>query len=136
MGYALFAGDAYDGVAIGLYFGIVFVAGHLNQEVRDCDGDTAIGLSTNATAFSKRPVFLASYMLFGLSYAYLFALSQAGLCPGVLRWVLVLFAAHTVYFWRTLSSGLTYDSVIRFQNTYRVIFALIGLVMGVSLLIA
>ena len=56
------------GVALGAFFGLVFAAGHLNQEVRDHESDAAAGIRTSAVAFGARRGFLASFCLFSAAY--------------------------------------------------------------------
>ena len=43
-----------------------FSAGHLTQEVRDCEADLSNGIQTNAVKFGKKRSFIASFVLFTL----------------------------------------------------------------------
>jgi 4-hydroxybenzoate polyprenyltransferase len=136
LGYALFSTVDARGVLIAFFFALTFTAGHLNQEVRDHDGDRASGVRTNAVWFGSRRAFLAGLAVFTLAYADLAALAWAGLVPaplGVLA--LVLYPVHLILTIRTLSAGLCFDSVSSFQACYRLLYALIGLAMLAALLI-
>ena len=134
LGYSVFSSDLSGGLALGAWFGIVFTAGHLNQEVRDHDGDLQSGCRTNATRFHKRPVFLVCFALFSLSYVFLYALAQTPLCPDVLELAVLLYPIHVILTWRTLRAGLSFESASRFQTSYHVMYACIGLLMAGALL--
>src|SRR5258706_11488854 len=60
LGYSI--GNAIDrrGVAIATFFGLIFAAGHLTQEIRDHQGDAINGIRTNAVVFGQRRTFAAS----------------------------------------------------------------------------
>lgn len=135
LGYSLFGGIGRRGVLIGLYFALTFVAGHLNQEVRDYEGDRLNGILTNGVRFGKRKTFLAGFLLFTLSYGHLVFLAHSGLVLPQLRYLIGLYPVHVVLSWRTLRAGLTFQSVSRFQASYRALYALIGLSMGATLLL-
>jgi 4-hydroxybenzoate polyprenyltransferase len=84
LGYSLFSPIDQSGILIGLFFALTFTAGHLNQEVRDYDGDRLNGVHTNAVAFGKTPAFLAGLVVFTLAYTDLFLL--AGWASCLPRW--------------------------------------------------
>lgn len=135
LGYSLFGGIGSRGVLIGLYFALTFVAGHLNQEVRDYEGDRLNGILTNGVRFGKRKTFLAGFLLFTIAYGHLVFLAHSGLVPPQLRYLIGLYPVHVVLSWRTFRAGLTFQSISRFQASYRVLYALIGLSMGAMLLL-
>jgi 4-hydroxybenzoate polyprenyltransferase len=136
LGYSLLLPIDRRGVLIGLFFGLTFTAGHLNQEVRDYASDLANGLRTNAVAFGKTAAFLAGAAVFTLAYGDLALLAYHGVVP---PWLgvppLVLYPIHLFWTARTLRDGLGYGAVSRFQSRYRALFALIGLAMVVALLL-
>lgn len=135
LGYALFSGVDTRGVLVALFFALTFTAGHLNQEVRDHDGDRANGTCTNAVRFGPRRTFLAGLAVFTLAYADLAVLALASLVPaplGVLA--VVLYPVHLVLSLRTLAAGLTFESVSGFQARYRLLYAAIGVAMLGTLL--
>ena len=136
LGYALFSALDGRGVLIAFFFALTFTAGHLNQEVRDHDGDRASGVRTNAVWFGPRRTFLAGLAVFTLAYADLAALAWTGLVPAALGVLaLVLYPVHLALSIRTLAGGLSFDSVSRFQACYRLLYALIGVAMLAALLI-
>lgn len=135
LGYSLFRPIDGRGVLIALFFALTFTAGHLNQEVRDQDGDRMNGLVTNAVAFGKAAAFLAGLVVFTLAYADLFLLAWVGIVAtplGILA--AVLYPVHVYWSVTTLRGGLTFERVSRFQGRYRALYALIGLGMLATLL--
>jgi 4-hydroxybenzoate polyprenyltransferase len=137
LGYSLFAPVDGRAALIGLFFALTFTAGHLNQEVRDYEGDRLNGIRTNAVAFGKQAAFVAGGVLFTLAYADLFGLAWMGLVPRVLAILpAVLYPVHVVWSVSTWRAGLTFDNVSRFQNRYRWLYAVIGLGMLATLTLA
>ena len=135
LGYSLFGAVDRRGILIALFFALTFTAGHLNQEVRDYDADRLNGLLTNAVAFGRTAAFVAGFLGFTLAYGDLVVLARAGLVPAPLGAVpLVLYPLHVFWSVRTLRAGLSFENVSRFQNRYRMLYALIGLTMVVTLL--
>ena len=123
LGYSLF--DALDrrGILIGFFFALTFTAGHLNQEVRDHEGDRVNGLRTNAVFFGKERTFLAGLVLFMLAYADLAWLAFRGLIPAALGVLpLVLGPIHLALSVRAMRRGLSFDSVGRLQRGYRTLY--------------
>lgn len=129
LGYTLAHPLDANGVGIGLFFGLVFAAGHLNQEVRDYDGDRLNGIRTNAVAFGQRRAFLASLCTFSVSYALLTGLAAAGVLPRRLLWSPVAWLLHLAWTRRALRRGLSFDTAVWMQRRYRWLFALVGLAM-------
>jgi 4-hydroxybenzoate polyprenyltransferase len=136
LGYSVLGGIDRRGTLIALFFALTFTAGHLNQEVRDYDGDRLNGIRTNAVAFGKTAAFLAGGVLFTLAYADLFFLAYAGIVPGALA-VLpsVLYPVHVFWSVTTWRAGLNFASVSRFQNRYRLLYAVIGVAMVATLFV-
>jgi 4-hydroxybenzoate polyprenyltransferase len=128
LGYSLFSPIDPSGILIGLFFALTFTAGHLNQEVRDYDGDRLNGVHTNAVAFGKTPAFLAGLVVFTLAYTDLFLLAGMGVVPAALAILpLVLYPLHVVWSVRTLRGGLSFANVSRFQGRYRMLYGVMGL---------
>lgn len=134
LGYSLFGGIDLRGVLIGLFFALIFTAGHLNQEIRDYEGDRLNGILTNGVRFGKRRMFIVSFLLFMVSYGYLWGLARFGLVPPALGYLITLFPIQGYLFWRTLRDGLTFESVSRFQSQYRLLYAGIGFFIVATLL--
>jgi 4-hydroxybenzoate polyprenyltransferase len=131
LGYALFGEVDRRGLLIGLYFALIFVAGHLNQEVRDYEADRRSGIVTNAVRFGKRRTFLAGFLVFTCSYGYLLWLSILGILPSRVWGILFFYPVHDVLFWRTFRGNLTFEGISRFRVHYRVLYALVGVALVV-----
>jgi 4-hydroxybenzoate polyprenyltransferase len=136
LGYSVFGAIDHRGILIALYFALTFTAGHLNQEVRDHDGDRLNGVRTNAVAFGKTAAFAAGLVLFTVAYADLFFLAYRGIVPTPLAALpSVLYPLHVWWSFTTWRGGLNFASVSRFQNRYRMLYALIGVAMVAALLV-
>jgi 4-hydroxybenzoate polyprenyltransferase len=129
LGYTLLRALDTRGLLISLFFGLVFSAGHLNQEVRDYEGDLLNGIRTTAVVFGCRRAFLASLFLFTAAYAILAGSAALGILPRLLLWSTVLWPLQVAWSVRALQRGLGFETALWMQRRYRLLFALIGLAM-------
>ena len=114
---------------ISLFFGLVFAGGHLNQEVRDYEGDLLNGIRTSAVAFGCRRTFLVSLYTFTSAYTILAVLAALGILPRLLLWSALVWPLHVAWSLRALRRGLGFETALWMQRRYRLLFALIGLAM-------
>ncbi|MGZ4778502.1 MAG: UbiA family prenyltransferase, partial [Thermoanaerobaculia bacterium] len=133
LGYSV--GSAIDrrGLAVAVFFGLTFAAGHLTQEIGDHQGDVINGIRTNAVIFGQRRTFAASIALFTLAYALLVLLALRGTIARPLAALVVLYPIHLLWSLETLAAGLTYANVRRLQTRYRALYTIIGLAMVAAL---
>jgi 4-hydroxybenzoate polyprenyltransferase len=136
LGYATFSTIGGRGFAIACFFGLVFAAGHLTHEARDRDGDLLNRIQTNAVAFGKMQSFVAGFVLFTAAYALLIALAAFGAVPRALFVAAALYPLHFYASVRTLRAGLTFESLSRLQTCYRLLYAVIGIMMLVTVLLS
>lgn len=129
LGYTAFRPADDRALALACFCGLVFAAGHLNQEVRDQEGDRMNGIATNAVAFGKTPTFLAGLLLFTLAYLEIAALAARGTLPHYLEAAAVLCALHLAWSLQTFFRGLTFHSVTRLQVRYRILFAVLAVAL-------
>jgi 4-hydroxybenzoate polyprenyltransferase len=129
LGYTLSRSFDLNGLLIGLFFGLVFAGGHLNQEVRDYEGDLLNGIRTNAVVFGRRRTFLASLLTFTAAYGLLASLAALGILPRFLLWSAGLWPFHVAWSLQALKQGLEFETATWMQRRYRLLFALIGLAM-------
>ncbi|MBV8517688.1 MAG: UbiA prenyltransferase family protein [Acidobacteria bacterium] len=133
LGYSI--GSALDrrGLAIATFFALIFVAGHLTQEIRDHHGDALNAIRTNAVIFGPRGTFAASLALFTFAHAILLLLALTGILPSVLAVLVAVYPLQLYWSYEALTDGLTYASVSRLQTRYRVLYAIIGVAMVAAL---
>lgn len=134
-GYSLFKSIDISGVLIGLYFGIIFMAGHLNQEIGDYDADLKTGILTNSVKFGKKKMYFLSFSFFSLSSIYFYLLSLHNIVPrewGVL--VLIIYPFYLFFFYSTLRKGISFENISKFRKDYRLLYAIMGCFMGFYLL--
>jgi 4-hydroxybenzoate polyprenyltransferase len=134
LGYSLFSAVDRRGLAIGSFFALVFVAGHLTQEVRDHEGDLLNGIGTNAVIFGKRRTFAAAVVAFTLADVLLLVLAARGVVPRTLLLAAGLYPLHLYWSLQAKAAGLTHDGIRRLQARYRVLYAVLGMVMAAALL--
>jgi 4-hydroxybenzoate polyprenyltransferase len=128
-GYSIFAPLDARGLLISAYFGIVFVAGHLNHEARDYDGDLANRTRTNAVVFGRPVTVAVSFALFTVSFAYLCWLAHGGRVYEEFGYLAAAYPAYAIAFWWSVRGGLTFAGLTRLQNAYRAVFAAMGVAM-------
>jgi len=133
LGYSV--ASVIDGRAIAVsgFFALTFAAGHLTQELRDYEGDARNGIRTNAVTFGQRRTFVASLLLFTFAHVLLCYLALRGILPRPVAIVIALYPLHLYWSLKTLSNGLNYANICRLQARYRTIYAIIGLVILLSL---
>ena len=133
LGYSVFRPIDRRGLEIAIFFALTFAAGHLTQEVGDHSADLAHGIRTNAVHFGRRRAFLAALVVFGLADAWLAGLAIRGVVP----WVLVLGAGlaplHLLLASQALRADLSRSSILLLRGRYRVLYALLGVLMVLAL---
>ena len=131
LGYVAFAPISDAGVEISVFFGLVFAAGHLIHETRGLEGDLLNGIQTNAVRFGKQRCFAAAFALFSAAYLLLAVLSLKSMLPPVMVLGACFYPLHCWATWQALRARLSYQSLLRLQQCYRVMYALIGvLILG------
>jgi len=129
LGYTVAHALDVSGLVISLFFGLVFAGGHLNQEVRDYEGDLLNWIRTSAVVFGRQRAFLASLCTFTAAYAILVGLAALGILPKLLLWSPIMWLVHVAWSLRALQRGLGFETALWMQRRYRLLFALIGLAM-------
>jgi 4-hydroxybenzoate polyprenyltransferase len=129
LGYTLYHDLNASGLLMSLFFGLVFAGGHLNQEVRDYEGDLLNGIRTSAVVFGCRRTFIASLCVFTAAYATLAGLVELGILPRLLLWSAFVWLLHVAWSLLALRRGLGFETALWMQRRYRLLFAFIGLAM-------
>jgi 4-hydroxybenzoate polyprenyltransferase len=135
LGYSLFRPVDGRSLEIGCFFALAFAAGHLTHEARDCDSDQRNGIRTNAVTFGKAGSFAAGIGLFTIADVLLVVLAARGIVPRALVLVAALYTVHLYWSLRTLRAGLNFQSIRRLQVRYRALYAIIGLMMVLTVLV-
>lgn len=129
LGYTLVHDLDTNGLVMSLFFGLVFAGGHLNQEVRDYEGDLLSGIHTTAVMFGRQRTFLASLGTFTAAYAIVAGLAWFGILPRLLLLSPLVWLVHLAWSLQALQRGLGFETAVWMQRRYRFLFALIGLAM-------
>jgi 4-hydroxybenzoate polyprenyltransferase len=133
LGYSLFRAADWRGIEIGSFFALTFVAGHLTQEARDHESDFHNGIRTNAVRFGPAQCFAAAFLLFTVADVLLFVLAQRGVVPRILVLAAGFYPLHLWWTLQAVFAGLTFENIRRLQVRYRVLYAMIGLIMIAAL---
>lgn len=129
MGYSLLGAVDGKGAALAVFTGLVFAAGHLNQEVRDHAADQANGIRTSAVVFGARSSFLASFALFTAAYALVVGLAAGGVLPAHVLFVAAVWLVQAVWSRQALARGLDVETALWIQRRYRLLFLVVGLLL-------
>jgi 4-hydroxybenzoate polyprenyltransferase len=131
LGYSVTHTVGVTAIAVSVFFGLVFAAGHLNQEVRDYEADRANGVGTVAVSFGPRQAFLASVCLFTLAYALIVGLAAVGVLSKLVLVSAIAWLAQVRWSREALRRRLGPETALWMQRRYRLLFALVGLAMVV-----
>ena len=135
LGYSLFSSLDLQGVVFGLFFAIIFVAGHLNHEIRDYNADLANGYKTTAISFGKQFVFCISIILFTYSHLHLFLIHKYYHLDIVFIYPLcIIYPLYIIFAYLTWKGGLDFEQMDKFRTRYRILFAIYGLYQMVYLI--
>jgi 4-hydroxybenzoate polyprenyltransferase len=129
LGYTMCHAVDGRGVAIAIFFGLVFAGGHLNQEVRDYEADLRNRIRTTAVAFGRRRAFLSSLLTFTAAYLLLALLALCGVVARPLIYTAIFWPWHVLFCLQALRTGLGFEAAIWMQKRYRLQFALLGFAM-------
>ena len=132
LGYSVARAVDARGVVLALVVGLVFAAGHLNQEVRDYEFDSANGIRTVAVTFGCRRGFLASFCLFTTAYLLIVGLAALGVLPRILLASPILWLFQARWSLQALRRRLGSETARWLQLRYRLLFALVGVAMLVG----
>jgi len=135
LGYSVFRAVDNRGLMIGCFFALIFAAGHLTHETRDSESDQRNGIKTNAVTFGKARSFTAGLVLFTIGDVLLIVLAAYGTVPRPLILIAALYPVHFYWSVQALREGLTFESIRRLQMRYRALYAAIGLMIAVLVLL-
>jgi 4-hydroxybenzoate polyprenyltransferase len=135
IGYTFRGNFDLEGIMFGSFFGIIYAAGHLNHEISDFESDRRSGIATNPNLFGKKNSFIASFILFSLSFIYILVLVFIRMLPSfIVIGVFLFYPPYLISFRKTLKGRLDYRSMIDFRRKYRTIFLLWGIFIAVTII--
>lgn len=114
-------------LCIGLYFGILFSAGHLFHEVIDVEADRNAGVETAAVFFGTRTILRAAHSTFLLAACFLLAMWRIGIAQVALAGpfvVAAMFHVLLVVVVRDRDRG----ALMAMRSRYRICYLAAGLV--------
>ena len=136
IGYALFSPIDEKGIYISLYFGILGGIGALQHEIVDAEGDKNSGFKTTAIFIGERKSFNICNILSFISIIYLFYLSFRRFLPFTISFVVLSsLPFHMIFLNRIKKDGINPGSVGKFKNRYRKMYAVIGILFAIIILL-
>ncbi|HZS32594.1 MAG TPA: UbiA family prenyltransferase [Methylomirabilota bacterium] len=125
-GYLVFSGHLSRGVAIGLAFGWIIMAGHFFHECIDAESDRAHDVHTWATRWGVRHCARVGLLMFVCAHAYLLILTELTVLSWADAWVFsVPVAAHACFAGRILRDQDDLARTLRrYRLSYRTMYAL------------
>jgi 4-hydroxybenzoate polyprenyltransferase len=132
LGYSLFRPLNWPSVWTGSFFALMFAAGHLTHEARDCDSDNLNGIQTNAVRFGAARNFVTGAILFTAADVLLFVLAANGVVPRVLMLVAAVYPLHLRWMIETWNAGPGFKTITRLQQRYRTLYAVMGVAMALA----
>jgi len=135
LGWLIFSPYITHGVLIGLYFGILGIAGQSYHETGDYDTDKKSKIRTNAVRFGKKRIFVIGFVLYTISCLYFCLLAQQAIVPDYLCIpILVTYPLYALLFAVCLRAQLQSSAIRRFVVRYRILYGGIGSIMCILLL--
>jgi 4-hydroxybenzoate polyprenyltransferase len=126
LGYLINSEDFENPLYMGIYFSLLFTAGHLVHELIDFEADKSNGLRTSATFFGYKKVICFSQILFGCSFLYLLFLYGKKIIP--LSFLIPFSAAYVISFFCFYKLNLVerFQNLLRYRKIYRYLYLLAG----------
>ena len=128
MGYTVIKPLDATGIAISVYFALLFSAGHINHELIDREADEKTGIMTGAVCFGAKKWETVSFCLFFAAAVYIFVSSLAvhGMIGCTFPFVIAGFI-HTIY--KIVSFKRTPDQAkfLAERSFYRVLYFAAGI---------
>jgi 4-hydroxybenzoate polyprenyltransferase len=136
LGWLLFSHLVYQGVLIGLFFGVLGCAGICYHETGDYESDRIAGIQTNAVRFGKRKLFYLGFVFYTVACLYFITLTVFSIVPGMLYLgFLITYPGYAYLVYQCIRGGLEASAVHRFITRYRILYGMIGLYMMIMLLV-
>ncbi len=135
LGALTFAPADPRSLLVACYPALLITAGHLVHEVEDYEQDRLSRCKTNAVRFGRKAVFIFASILFGFSFLLLYWLIEEGFFPGVIKYSSILYLLYAALAMQAYRAGLARDSVRHLRNQYRILFAVVVLMMLISSLL-
>ncbi len=134
LGWLVFSPALDTGLVLGVFFGLIGLAGICYHEARDHESDRAAGMRTNAVRFGKKLMFKLGIVFYTLSCMYFILLTIYEKVPGMLfLGFLASFPVYLYFVYRVIRLNMTTPAIHDFITQYRILYGVIGAYMIVRL---
>jgi len=126
LGYMAFASLDIRGLLLGLFFSMIFTAGHFIHECIDIKEDLQGQIKTRATCFGVTPILMTGFKVFFFSHFYWLCLAIFDIISllAFILFTLPLFI-HLFYFYNIRSSEIIERGfILRYRWRYRTVYAI------------
>lgn len=130
LGWFVFSSEFSKGFFLGIYFGLLGLAGINYHEAGDYDSDKKAGITTNAVRFGKKKSIILGFTFYTISCVYFILLILFKIIPKNLYPILLItYPIYIFIFYRCLTSNMSSSAVHLFIKRYRILYGFIGLYM-------
>jgi len=125
IGYLCFSSSMLNGVLIGLFFSLIFTAGHFVHECIDIDEDHQGSIRTSATRFGTNPMMHTALTIFLFAHVYFLFIAY----NNIVSWrdfciFLLPVFIHGFFFIQSKNNKLiTHEQILKYRKNYRLIYA-------------
>ena len=133
-GYLVYGRDLRYALTIGTFFAIVYVAGQINHELKDYDQDLEENIRTTPHILGRKLSFWISFVLFMLSYVYVFLLyfrNIVGILPLPFLGPAIIF--HVIFAFRVRKNKFTRKSHKNYKRVYQIIYTILGIAILIDM---
>lgn len=125
LGYVVFSQEWYKGILLGVFFSLIFVAGHLVHECIDVQQDKKGGIQTRATRFGVRTVLQAAIMFFLLAHFFLLIIATMKMINLMVFFIFLLPLILHFVFLSLLWAHLEFNNndIKKYRTYYRLAYA-------------
>lgn len=123
IGYTTEGAISYIGVAISIYFSLLFVAGHMHHMVIDYEADKSAELKTLPSIIGIKKTSLLSITFILIALSYFVGLSFFKVVPVIYTIPVILACLVHLVLYIIVKDNLNFDDRIRYRTNYRIIHA-------------
>jgi len=130
-GYMRFSDSWKDVLSFSLFFGLIIIAGQINQELRDYETDSENGVFTTVQLLPKRYFFIVQNILFLLSIFVFYSIFKRGFISCYMLFIYTVFIVFFIFYssFRGFKDRLSSNFFSYNKKFYQIMYFIVGLVL-------